>query len=74
MKDDGNFIAREINLRVGGASTLLRDIITMSYCHQTQSQCGPKYQVSIQKPSDDSDNIGNSDNSDDSDDSDNSDD
>ena len=64
MKDDSNFIARGRVLRVGGASTLLGDIVTMSYRHQT---CGPKYQGSIQKPSDNSDYSDNSEDCDDSD-------
>ena len=63
---DGKYFARGLVLRVGGASTLLGDIATMS-CRQTQSQRGPKYQDSNQKPSDDY--SGDSDNSDDSDDS-----
>ena len=55
---DGKYFARGLVLRVGGASTLLGDIVTMSYRHQT---CGPKYQGSIQKPSDNSDVSDNSD-------------
>ena len=62
MKEDGKYFARGLVLRVGGASTLLGDIVTMSYRHQT---CGPKYQGSIQKPSDNSDDSDNCDDSDD---------